>query len=125
MIYVSTVRFLARQGLAFPATQLIEDGRPAAPVGVFATMCEQGRDLVPTSYGLGSLRLEGLRNGLTRHPKLQGQAPRVQRGLRTECTRLLRASLQVVRMGEQGGDSRGDERGMQEGLQRARLLGVD
>jgi len=31
-----------------------------APVGVFATMGEQCCDLVPTSYGLGSLQLEGL-----------------------------------------------------------------
>ena len=82
MTYVPAVGFFAREGLAFPATQLIEDGWPSAPVGVFPAMRKQLRNLVPALRGLCPLQLEGLRNGLTGDGELQGQAPGVQGGLR-------------------------------------------
>ena len=125
MTYGPAVGFFAREGLALPATQLIEDRGPSTPVGVFPAMREQRRDLVPALRRLGPRQLEGLGDRLTGNRELQGEAPRVQRGLGAWCARLLRAGLQVVGMREQGGDGRGDERGMQEGLQGAWLLGID
>ena len=47
MTDVAAVGFFAREGLALPATQLIEDGWPTSPVRVFSAMREQCRDLGP------------------------------------------------------------------------------
>ena len=88
-------------------------------------MREECRDLVPALHGLGSLQVEGLGDGLTRHRELQGEAPGVQRCLRAWRTALRWTSLSIVRMREESGDGRGDERGMQERLQGAGPLGIN
>ena len=125
MTKVAAIGCIAREGLALPATQLIEDGWATAPVRVFSAMHEQHRNLVPTFRGRGPLQLKGLGDGLAGNRELQGEAPRMQGGRWAWCVRLLWASLHGVDMREQGGDGRGDERGIQEGLQGARLLGID
>ena len=125
MTDVPVVGCFAPDGLALPATQLIEDGRASAPMGVFPTMREQGRNLMPPVRRLCPLQLKGLGNRLTGNRELQGEAPGVQRGLGAWGARLLRTGVHVVGMREQGGEGRGDERGMPEGLQRPWLLGVD
>ena len=88
-------------------------------------MREQRCDLVPAPRGLGPLQVEGLGDRLTGHGQLQGQAPGMQGRLRPWRPGLRRTGLQIVGMGEEGGDGRGDERGMQERLQGAGPLGVD
>jgi hypothetical protein len=57
--------------LALPAAELIQDRRPAAPVGVFASVGEEGRDLVPAPCGLAPLSLEGLGDRLARNRSRQ------------------------------------------------------
>src|SRR5262252_746726 len=125
MTCITAVGFFACTRLAFPATELIEDGWPTAPVGVSPAMREQLCNLIPALRGLSPRQLEGLRNRLAGDRQLQGQAPGVQGSLRAWCSHLLRPGLHIVRMGQEGGDSRGNERGMQEGLHGTRPLGVD
>ena len=125
MIDVPAVGLFACKGLALPTPQLIEDRWPTAPVGVFARVCEECRDLVPAPLRLNSLQVDSLGDGLTRHGQLQGQAPGVQGGLAAGRPSLPRAGLHMVGMREEGGDRRGDEGGMQEGLQGAGSFGVD
>jgi hypothetical protein len=66
-------------------------------------MCEQLRDLLPPPLGLDPCEVEGLGDGLTRHGQLQGQAPRVERRLHPWLVGVLRTSLQIVGVGEEGG----------------------
>ena len=104
MTYIHAVGLFARHGLAFPATELIEDGWPPAPVRVPASVREPLRDLVPAPLGFGPPQLEGLGDRLPRDGQLQGSAPGVQGGLRAWCTSLLRAGLHIVGMREERGD---------------------
>jgi hypothetical protein len=93
--YVPVVGFFAPDGLALPATQLIEDGGASAPIGVFPPMREPCRNLIPPVRRLCPLQLKGLGDRLTGNRELQGEAPGVQRGLGAWGTRLLRAGLHV------------------------------
>src|SRR6266545_4426038 len=125
MTDVPVVGLFAPDGLALPATQLIEDGGASAPMGVFPTMREPCRNLIPPVRRLCPLQLRGLGDRLTGNRELQGEAPGVQRSPGAWGARLLRAGLHVVGMREQGREGRGDARGMQEGLQGARRLRVN
>jgi hypothetical protein len=111
--------------LTFPAPELIQDRGPPTPVGIFAAMHEQRCDFLPAPPRLGSLEVEGLRNRLTGHGQLQGQAPGMQWRLRPRLPLLRWAGLPSVGLGEEGGNHRGDERGMQERFHRAGAFGID
>lgn len=67
-------------------------------------MCEECGKLVPAPLGFDPLQVEGLGDGLTGHGQLQGEAPWVERRLHPWFVSLRWASLQIVRMGEEGRD---------------------
>jgi hypothetical protein len=62
---IPAVGLFARNGLAFPAAEVIENGGPTAPIGVSPGMHEPLRDLVPPLLRLSPLQLEGLGDRLT------------------------------------------------------------
>ena len=62
--------FILSNGPALPASELIQDRRPTAPIGVSSGMCEQLRNLLPPPLGLDPFEVEGLGDGLTRHGQL-------------------------------------------------------
>ena len=72
-------------------------------------MCEECCNLVPAPLGFDPLQVEGLGDGLTGYGRLQGYAPWVERRLHPWRVSLRRASLQIVRVGEEGSDGRGQE----------------
>lgn len=80
-------------------------------------MGEQVCDLLPVSLGLDVLQSKALDDRLARDRKLQCQKSGMQRRLTARRALLLRASLSIMRVSQEGGDNRGDERGMHERLQ--------
>jgi hypothetical protein len=63
MTCVTAVGLFAGQRLAFPATELIEDGWPTAPVGASPAMRAQPCNLIPALHGLSPRQLKGLCSG--------------------------------------------------------------
>jgi hypothetical protein len=115
------VAAFSRDRLAFSVTELIQDRGSTPSIGIFTSMGQQLRDLLPAPLGPGPFECEGLRHRLTGH----GQTPGMLRGLNPEHVHLRGPRLHRVSVGRARCHIGGDARGIQGRPRGTRPLSVD